>query len=98
MVGMGVNFRLGVSDVVFRDFVDGVRDVFVVQSNDYFVGKLRGKKYLVLVNDGVPGESPVRFQILSVEEGYGGAQEDVYGQYLTGSYLEIRLKKRQKTR
>ena len=95
---MGVNFRQGVSDDVYRDFVDGVRDVFIVQSNDYFVQKLRGKKYMILVDESNPGSSPARFQILSVEEGYGGAQEDVYGQYLTGSYLEIKLKKRDKTK
>jgi hypothetical protein len=95
---MGVNFRQGVSDGVYRDFVDGVRDVFIVQNNEYFVKKLRGKKYMVLLDEGVPGLPPMRFQIVSVVEGYGGAQEDVYGQYLTGSYLEIKLKKRGKTK
>jgi hypothetical protein len=95
---MGVNLRQGVSDSVYNDFVDGVRDVFIVQSNDYFAKKLRDKKYLILVNEGSPGKSEARFQIMGIEEGHGGAQEDVYGQYVTGSYLEIKLRKREKTK
>ena len=51
MLSMGVSLLLGVSNVVFRDFVDGVRDVFVVQRNDYYERKLRERKYLILVNE-----------------------------------------------
>ena len=96
-MGMGVNLRQGVSDSVYSDFVNGARDVFIVQSNDYFARKLKGKKYLILVNEGLAGKPEARFQIMGIEEGHGGAQEDVYGQFVTGSYLEIKLKKRVKT-
>ena len=96
-MGMGVNLRQGVSDSVYSDFVNGVRDVFIVQNNDYFARKLKGKKYLILVNEGLAGKPEARFQIMGIEEGHGGAQEDVYGQYVTGAYLEIKLRKREKT-
>jgi len=98
LMGMGVNLRQGVSDSVYSVFVEGVRDVFVVQNNDYFKLRLRGKKYLFLVNDEFPEKPEVRFRIESVEEGHGGAQEDVYGQHITGSYLMVALRKREKTR
>jgi hypothetical protein len=96
-LSMGFSLRQGVSDDIFRDFVDGVRDIFVVQSNDYYERKLRGKKYLILVNEGDIGGFEVRFLIKSIVEGYGGIHEDVYGQYLTGPHLKIKLKKREKT-
>ena len=95
-MGMGVNLRLGVSDAVYSVFVDGVRDVFVVQNNDYFKRKLKGKKYLFLVNDEVE-KSEVRFRIESVDEGHGGGCEDVYGTFFSGSFLAIKLLRRDKT-
>jgi hypothetical protein len=95
---MGVNLHQEVSDDVYNDFVDGLRSVFVVQSNEYYVRKLRGKKYLYLVNQEFPEKPDVRFRIESVEEGHGGAQEDIYGHYITGLYLKIKLLKRQKTK
>ena len=96
LMGMGVNLRQGVSDSVYSDFVGGVRDVFFVQNNDYFKRRLKGKKYLLLVNDECPEKPEVRFRIESIEEGYGGTQEDVYGRHITGSHIEIKLLKRQK--
>jgi hypothetical protein len=97
-MGMGVNLSQAVSDAVYCDFVDGLRSVFVVQSNEYYIRKLRGKKYLRLVNEEIPEKPIVRFRIESVEEGYGGAQEDIYGQNVTGPHLKIMLLKRQKTK
>lgn len=94
---MGVNLRQGVSDAVYIDFVEGKRDVFIVQSNDYYARKLKGSKYLWLVNEEYPEKTETRFKIESIEEGYGEAQEDVYGQFLTGAHLRLSLKKRQKT-
>lgn len=94
---MGVNLRQGVSDAVYMEFVDVVRDVFVVQSNEYFKRKLRGKKYLILVNDEV--EKPeVRFRIVSVDEAHDGGQEDVYGAFVSGPVLFIKLLRRDKTK
>jgi hypothetical protein len=95
---MSVSLRQGVSDGVYHDFVDGVRYVFIVQSNDYYAGKLRGKKYIFLVNEEHPEKHEVRFRIEVIDEEHGGAHEDIYGQYLTGPHLKITLKKRQKTK
>ena len=95
---MGVNLRQGVSDAVYTAFVEGSRDILILQSNDYYREKLKGKKYLWLVNEELPEKPEVRFSIVSIEEGYGGAQEDVYGQYVTGPHLLVALKKRDKTK
>jgi hypothetical protein len=95
-MGMGVNIRQEVSDATYCDFVDGVRSVFVVQSNEYYVHKLRGKKYFLLVNEERPEKPVVRFRIESVEKGHGEAQEDIYGHYITGQHIKITLLKRQK--
>ena len=95
---MGINLRQEVSDAVYCDFVDGLRSVFIVQSNKYYVRKLQGKKYIRLVNEELPKKHEARFRIESVEEGHGGAQEDIYGHYITGPHLKITLLKRQKTK
>jgi hypothetical protein len=95
---MGVNLRQGVSDTVYTAFVEGSRDTLILQSNDYYSRKLKGKKYLWLINEEQPEKPEVRFRVMSIEEGYGGAQEDVYGQYLTGPYLSVVLRKRDKTK
>jgi hypothetical protein len=50
------------------------------------------------VNEESPEKDMTRFRIESVEEGHGGAQEDIYGQYITGPVLKISLLKRQKTK
>jgi hypothetical protein len=98
LLGMGVNLSQEVSDEVYSDFVEGRRSVFVVQSNEYYKRKLRGKKYIRLVNEEKPEKPMTRFRIESVEEGHGGAQEDIYGQHITGTYLKITVLKRQKTK
>lgn len=96
MISMGVNLRLGVSDEVYSLFVDGLRDEFIVQNNDYFVRRLKDKKYLFLVNDEL--EKPeVRFKIESIVDDVGGAKEDVYGTFIPGSFLRLKLLKRVKT-
>jgi hypothetical protein len=95
---MAINLRQEVSDAVYCDFVDGLRSVFVVQRNEYYVRKLRGKKYLWLENEEFPEKPDVRFRIESVEEGHGKAQEDIYGHYITGLHFKITLLKRQKTK
>lgn len=94
---MGVNLRQGVSDSVYSDFVDGKRDELILQDNDYYARKLKGIKYLWLVNEELPEKPEIRYRIEDIIKGHGGAQEDIYGQFLTGSYLSIKLKKRQKT-
>ena len=95
---MGVNLRQGVSDTVYTEFNEERRDVFIVQSNDYYARKLKGVKYIWLVNEEYPEKPETRYRIESIEEGHGETQEDVYGQFLTGSHLKIKLKKRDKPR
>ncbi|MCW4048160.1 MAG: hypothetical protein NWE89_00335 [Candidatus Bathyarchaeota archaeon] len=69
-----------------------------MQSNEYHAKRLRDKKYLILVNEELPEKPEMRFRIESVKEGHGGAQEDIYGQYVSGPHLRIELRKRQKTK
>lgn len=71
---MGLNFRQKVSDTIYFDFVDGLRSVFVMQSNEYYVHKLRGKKYFWVVNEELPDKLEARFMIESVEKGYVGSK------------------------
>ena len=94
---MGKNLRQGVSDGVYTDFAEGKRDQLILQDNDYYAHKLKGIKYIWLVNEELPEKQEIRYKIEDITKGHGGAQEDIYGQYLTGSYLCIRLKKRKKT-
>ena len=94
---MGVNLRQGVSDSVYTVFVEGVRDQLIIQDNDYYERKLKGKKYIWLVNEEIPEKPEIRYKIEDIKQGHGGAQEDIYGQFITGSYLSIKLKKREKT-
>jgi hypothetical protein len=94
---MGINLRQGVSNRVYRDFVDEKRDELILQDNEFYAGKLKGIKYIWLVNDEVQEEPETRFRIEEISKEHGGAQEDIYGQFLTGSYLRIKLKKRDKT-
>lgn len=93
---MGVNFRQKVSDAIYCDFFDGLRNVFVVQSNEYYIHKLKGKKYFWLVNEELPDKPVMRYRIESMEKGHGGIQEDIYGHYITGLHIKIKLLKRQK--
>jgi hypothetical protein len=94
---MGVNLRQGVSDSVYTEFIEGKRDQLILQDNDYYEQKLKGKKYIWLVNEEFPEKPEIRYKIEEIKQGHGGAQEDIYGQFLTGAYLSIKLKKREKT-
>jgi hypothetical protein len=94
---MGVNLRQGVPEDVYSEFVDRIRDELILQDNDYYARKLKGIKYLWLVNEQDSERPETRYRIEDIQRGYGGAQEDIYGQYLTGSYLRVKLKKRKKT-
>ena len=69
----------------------------ILQDNEFYAGKFKDIKYIWLVNDEVQEEPETRFRIEKISKEHGGAQEDIYGQFLTGSYLRIRLKKRDKT-
>ena len=93
---MGVNLRQMVSDAVYTEFVNEKRVVLILQNNDYYAGKLKGKKYLWLQNDEFPEKPDVRFRIESVEVGHGGVLEDIYRQHITGPHLRVTLKIREK--
>jgi len=97
LIGMGVNLRQGVSDEVYMEFVNGDRVVLLLQSNEYYSGKLRGKKYLWLQNEEFSEKPDVRFLIELIEVGHGGVFEDIYGQHITGPHLRVKLRKRDKT-
>lgn len=94
---MGVNLHQGVSNTVYDDFSNGNRDELIVQDNEYYLRKLSGVKYIWLVNEELPEKPDIRYRIEAISKGYGRAQEDIYGQFLTDSYLRIKLRKRQKT-
>ena len=98
LLDMGVNLRQGVSDSVYTDFVEGHRDHLILQDNDYYARKLKGMKYIWLVNEEIPEKTEIRYKIEDINKGKGGAQEDIYGQFLTGEYLSIKLVKRDKTK
>lgn len=97
IVVMGINLRQRVSNMVYNEFNKGSREELVVQDNDYFSHRLNGVKYIWLVNDEVPEKPEIRYKIEYITKEYGRAQEDIYGQFLTDSYLKIKLKKREKT-
>lgn len=97
LVGMGINLRQRVSNSVYNEFNNGSRDELIIQDNDYFSHKLHGVKYIWLVNDEIPDKQDIRYKIVDITKEHGRAQEDIYGHFLTDSYLKIKLKKRQKT-
>ena len=98
LIGMGVNLRQGVSDAVYMDFANGDRVVLILQRNEHYTNKLKGKKYLWLQNEEFPEKPDARFLIESMEVGHGGVFEDIYGQHITGPHLRVTLKIRDKTR
>ena len=95
---MSINLLQGVSDAVYSDFVERKRFILFIQRNEYYMSRLKSKKYLWLQNEEVPEKPDIRFMIESVEEGYGGVYEDIYGQYIAEPHIKVTLRKRDKTR
>jgi len=94
----GANAHQKVSDQLYEDLLNETKTELLVQVSDYYINKLRGKKYLVIENDEKPDKPRARFLIQSVQEVSGPVREDIYGQNIGGPYLRISLKLRQKTR
>ena len=95
---VGVNAHQNVSDQVYEAFLNKTKTELLVQRGDYYINKLKGKRYLIIENDENPEKTKLRFLIQSVNEKTGSICEDIYGQTVNGSYLRIELKLRQKTR
>ena len=94
----GANSHQKVSDRVYADLMNKTKTDLLVQRSDYYINKLRGKKYLIIENDEKPDKPDARFLIQSVKEESGPVREDIYGQNVGGPYLRIQLKPRQKTK
>ena len=94
----GANSHQKVSDRVYADLMNKTKTDLLVQRSDYYINKLRGKKYLIIENDEKPDKPDARFLIQSVKEESGPVREDIYGQSIGGPYLRIQLKPRQKTK
>ena len=94
----GANAHQKVSNQVYEDLLNKTKTDLHVQRSDYYINKLRGKKYLIIANDEKPEKPTIRYLIQSVKEERGAISEDIYGQSLNGPYLRISLKLRQKTK
>lgn len=93
----GLNANQKVSNQTYIALISKEKTSLIVQSNDYYASKLKGKKYLVIENDEKP-KPKKRFRIESVTEGTGSITEDIYGTTITGPHLIISLKFREKTK
>ena len=93
----GLNANQKVSDLTYTALLSMEKTSIIVQSNDYYASKLKGKKYLVIENDEKTMPKK-RFRIESVKEGTGSITEDIYGTTITGPHLRIDLKLREKTK
>jgi hypothetical protein len=94
----GANAHQNVSDQVYEALLNKTKTELLVQRSDYYINKLKGKKYLIIENDEKPEKPKARFLIQSINEKTGSIREDIYGLAVKGLYLMIELKLRQKTR
>ena len=94
----GTNAHQNVSDQIYEVLLNKTKTELLVQRSDYYIDKIKGKKYLIIENDEKPEKPNARFLIQSINEETGSICEDLYGQTLNGGYLRIELKLRQKTR
>ena len=94
----GANAHQNVSDRVYEALLNNTKTELLVQRSDYYINKLKSKKYLIVENDEKPEKPRARFLIRSINEETGSIREDIYGQTVNGLYLRIGLKLRQKTR
>ena len=94
----GANAHQNVPDRVYEALLNKTKTELLVQRSDYYINKLKGKKYLIVENDEKPEKPRARFLIQSINEETGSIREEIYGQTVNGLYLRIGLKLRQKTR
>ena len=93
----GANAHQKVSDQTYMNLLNKTKTELLVQLSNYYINKLRGKKYLIIENDENPDKPSARFLIQSVNEETGSIREDIYGQTVNGLHLRIGLKLREKT-
>ena len=93
----GLNAHQKVSDNTYADLLSMKKTYLTVQKNDFYLNKLKGKKYLIIENDekDMPKK---RYRIESLKEGTGAVTEDIYGTTITGPHIKINLKLREKTK
>lgn len=93
----GQNAHQKVSDKTYTMLLNKEKTGIRVQKNEYYLNKLRGKKYLIIENDekDLPKK---RYRIESIKEGTGSITEDIYGTTITSPHLNISLKLREKTK
>ncbi len=94
----GLNAHQKVSDATYEKLLSKEKTSLIVQRSDYYLNKLKGKKYLIVENDEKPEKKAKRFRIEGVKEGNGAAVEDIYGTSINGAYLIITLRLREKTK
>ena len=83
----GANAHQNVSDQVYDVLLNKTKTELLVQRTDYYINKLKGKKYLIIENDEKPEKPKARFLIQSINEETGSIREDIYGQAVKGLYL-----------
>lgn len=93
----GLNANQKVSDKTYDELLSKEKTSLTVQKNDYYINKLKGKKYLVIEND-EKDKPKKRYRIESIKEGTGSAIEDIYGTTITGPHIKVSLKLREKTK
>ena len=67
----GVNASQNVSDQVYELLLNKTKTERLVQRSDYYINKLKGKKYLIIENDEIPEKPRARFLIQSINEETG---------------------------
>lgn len=94
----GHNAHQKVSDQVYEKLLSKEKTSLIVQQNEYFQNKLKGKKYLFIENDEQPHKPKKRYRIEGIKEDNGPVTEDIYGTTITSKHLIITLKLREKTK
>jgi hypothetical protein len=72
----GANAHQNVSDQVYEALLNKTKAELLVQRSDYYINKLKGKKYLVIENDERPEKPRARFQRTLPEDRTQAQAED----------------------
>jgi len=67
----GANAHQNVSDQIYESFLNKTKTELLVQRSDYYINKLKRKKYLIIENDEKPEKPKARFLIQSINEETG---------------------------
>jgi hypothetical protein len=94
----GQNAHQKVSGIIYMALLNKKKTSLTIQKTNYYLNKLKGKKYLIIENDENPNSPKKRYRIESISEGSGQTVEDIYGTVISGEYLVLNLKLRKKTK